>query len=114
VIVYVAHAISAPLVEGGPTWARHRESVRALAEEVAHNGAAPIVPIMFRGLSHREALRLDHYLVDAADAIIVHDSRWTADSSGVMREIRWARESGKPVLHSIDDLLALTAERRTA
>ncbi len=94
-IAYVAHAISGPLAEGPSVWREHLADVHQLAAEVARAGFAPIVPTAF-DVAHREALRLDHSLVQAADVIVVHTSRWA--STGVARELRWAREMGMPII----------------
>jgi len=105
---YIAHAITAPLALGEDVWRQHYDDVQRFATEVALCGFAPIVPQVLPGLGHRQCMTLDHSLVDVADVVAVHDSIWVADSTGVQRERRWAREAGIPTVFG-DDFVRLRA-----
>jgi hypothetical protein len=105
VICYVAHSISAPWAAGRSTWARHRESVRQLAEDVAKAGIVPVVPVLFEDVPWSTAMRLDKELVLMAGVVFVHQSKWP--SSGVEREVKWAKAAGIPVVTSLDELRQL-------
>jgi hypothetical protein len=103
-VCYVSFAISLPWAEGPRVWRRHHNNVLDVAATIAAEGYAVIVPILLDLLPHRTAMLLDHELVRRADVLYVHQSRWTALSSGIGRECTWARELGLPVVTSIDEL----------
>jgi hypothetical protein len=88
--------------------------VQEYAVEVAHLGFAPIVPQLLPGMSHRQCMVLDHALVSSASLIAVHASRWVADSSGVAREISWARSEGIAVAFSIEEVREVARALRAA
>lgn len=102
-IVYLAHAISAPLKIGGTVWEHHKDSVHEVAMELARQGMVPIVPQdLDPTMDWHEALRLDRSLIEASDGLFVHTSEWP--STGVALEITWANELGLVVSDDIEEL----------
>jgi hypothetical protein len=103
-IAYVAHAITGPAIEGETTWQNHLATVHALGEIVAKAGFAPIVPIRYHDVPWKSALAVDRSLVETADVVVIHTSRFTAESRGVERERRWAKAAGIPIVRQDPDL----------
>lgn len=104
-IVYLAHAITAPLMDSKLSWLEHKDDVARVAHEIAIRGCVPIVPEMLGEIEWSEALRLDKRLISVADAIFVHDSSWS--SHGVDQEIEWGHERGILVTMDLEELSAL-------
>lgn len=107
-IVYLCHAITGPLLSGGPnhaTWINHRESVHQDAIELSRFGLVPIVPeALDPNIEHSEALRLDRSLVACADALYIHQSIYY--SKGVEMEKEMAAEFGLPIYYEINQEMA--------
>lgn len=102
-IVYLAHAISAPLKAGGKVWEDHRDSVHQDAMQLARMGMVPIVPQdLDPNMDWEEALRLDRSLIEASDGIFVHTSDYP--STGVALEITWGNELGLVVSDDMEEL----------
>lgn len=108
--LYVAHAISQPLSDGGPsgqTWLDHYVNVCKFASRIAELRIVPVVPVLLPTITHTQALNIDKQHVSDADGIAVYVDpyNWYGSSTGVKREIMWARRAKKSVLYGdVDDM----------
>lgn len=95
-------------------WARHRIQVESQAVEIARLGYIPIVPILLGNenghLGWAESVNLDYSLVQLANAVFVHVSRWS--SKGVEQEVKWARSLKHPVCFTLTELDSELSEMR--
>lgn len=95
-VVYLSHAITLPIQAG--CWASHVGSVQRLAAALVKKGYSVIIPpLLDESVSHEEALKADRELVRRSDLLVIHDSPYVKDSTGIARELTWARKLKLPV-----------------
>jgi hypothetical protein len=102
---YLAHAISEPLRKGpyNKLWTEHYYDVCIWASRLAELNIVANVPVLLPTITHAQALRIDHFHVSSVDFIVIHESKYTAASTGVKQEIRWAKAEDIPVVYSLDE-----------
>jgi hypothetical protein len=93
--VYYAHSIA---LYGTPQEARDIEVLRSLGFKVINPGDPEICEVVAPLTNHDARMAFFEQYADSCDAIVFRALPGGAIPSGVMKEIEWFNERGKPVL----------------